>query len=99
MRRNSNASATLKKLEDNFIALDKRNAELTAKNRQLAKVREIALAIDGISTREQVYMTVVELARDIPGVRLVFILKEDETGEYMVSPYHSKLRQKSLVAH
>jgi PAS domain S-box-containing protein len=98
LRKDYDVSATIKKLEENFTLLDRKNAELTSKNRQLAKVREIALAIDGIRSRDQVYRTVVELARDIPGVRFVTILKEDETRKYLVVTYYSRIRSKPLVA-
>ena len=96
-RKNSSNLTNIKKLEDNFALLDRKNAELTGKNRQLAKVRELALAIDGIKSREQVYRTVVEMARDIPNVHFVIMLKADETGKYITAPYYSKIRGKTLT--
>jgi PAS domain S-box-containing protein len=97
LRKESQVSSSKKKLEENFRLLDRKNGELTQKNRQLAKVREIALAIDGLRTRDQVYKTVVELSRDIPGVRFVVVLKESETGEYIIAPYYSRIRNKSIL--
>jgi PAS domain S-box-containing protein len=98
LMKDSQSSATIKKLEENFTLLDRKNAELTSKNRQLAKVRELALAVDGIRTRDQVFRTVVEMARDIPGVLFVIILKEDDTKKYVTAPYYSRVRSKTLAA-
>jgi hypothetical protein len=88
----------MKKLEENMRLMDRKNAELTRKNRQLAKVREMALAIDGLRTREQVYQKVVASARDISGVRFVVMVKTDETGENIVAPYYSGIRNNSINA-
>jgi PAS domain S-box-containing protein len=97
-RNNPDTSSTIKKLEENFALLDRKNAELASKNLQLAKVRELALAIDGVKSRDQVYQTVAEMARDIPGIRFVIILKVDESGKNITIPHYSKLRNKTLVA-
>jgi hypothetical protein len=98
LKKSPDASNAIKKLEENFRLLDRKNAELSSRNRQLAKVRELALVIDGIKTRDQVYRTVVELARSIPGVRFVIILKTDETGKYIRAPYFSRVRNNTLTS-
>jgi signal transduction histidine kinase len=84
-------------LERNFRLVDKKNSELRARNIQLAKIRELALAIDGIKTKSQVFETVVESARDIPGVRFVLLLNWlDDEKKYVVAPYFSKVRNKYI---
>lgn len=83
-------------LEDNFRLLDAKNLELRTRNIQLAKVRELALAIDSVRTQNEVFKTVVELARDMPGVRFIIMLKKDESGEYVTAPYYSKVRSKTI---
>jgi signal transduction histidine kinase len=97
-RKESDVSSAFKKLEKNFRILDKKNAELTGKNRQLAKVREMALALDETRAVDQIYRTVVEMARDIPGVRCVIVLGMDETGEKLLIPYHSSIRSSRVDA-
>jgi len=54
-------------------------------------VREIALAANKVVTSSAVYESIVELARDIPGVGFVLILQSDESGKDIVAPYYSRI--------
>jgi two-component system, NtrC family, sensor kinase len=88
---------SIKELEENFRLLDRKNAELRLRNSQLAKVREIALAITKVRTPAQVYESVVELARDIPGIRFVLILRADKSNGDVFAPYYSRIRNQNLA--
>lgn len=83
---------TVLELENAFVALEEKNALLLQRNIEMAKVREIALRIDSVRTVDEVYSLVVELARDIKGVRFVIVQKQDDSGEYLLTPYFSKIR-------
>ncbi len=83
---------TVAELEKAFVAVEEKNAELLQRNIELAKVREVALRIDSVRTVDEVYSLVVELARDIKGVRFVIVQKQDDSGEYLLTPYFSKIR-------
>ncbi len=79
-------------IEKNYQMLGRKNTELMLRNRQLNKVREIALSIDTVRDMDQTLSLVVELARDIPGVRFVMMQKLDPTSQNIVIPYYSKIR-------
>ncbi|MFC2060523.1 ATP-binding protein [Chloroflexota bacterium] len=87
---------TVSELENQFLIMEERNAELFQRNTELAKVREIALGINSVRTVDDVYRLVVELTRDIPGVRFVIIQQVDESGQYLTTPYYSKIRRESI---
>src|SRR3974377_621993 len=61
-------SAVIKYLEDNIAQLNGRQAKLVARNLQLAKVLELALALDSIGTPDGLCRKVVGLAAEIHGV-------------------------------
>jgi len=84
-------------LEGNLQLLDQKNMELVRRNAQLAKVREIALGIDTVSTVEEVWTQLVELSRDIPGVRFVIVQQLDESGRFITTPYYSKIRNQAIA--
>jgi PAS domain S-box-containing protein len=85
-------AANVKELEQNFRHIDRENTELAERNKQLAAVREIAISVDGVRTIDEALSLAVEQARDIEGVRFVFVQKMDETGEFVITPYYSKIR-------
>ena len=86
-------AANIKELEQNFRHIDQKNVELVARNKQLASVREIAISVDKVRTIDEALTLAVEQARDIEGVRFVFVQKMDETGEFVITPYYSKIRR------
>ena len=85
-------SSRVDELEWNFRLLDQKNAELVAKNKQLATVREIAIGVDKVRTLDEALSLAVERARDIEGIRFVFVQKVDATGKFIITPYYSKIR-------
>ena len=96
-RRDNKVSITAAQLEKDFQLLEQKNSELVRRNAQLAKVREIALCVDSVRTIEEALSQVVELARDIPGVRFVIVQRLDESDQFIVTPYYSRVRSE-LVA-
>jgi PAS domain S-box-containing protein len=93
------AGRSIKEIEDNFVLLDKKNYELQLRNTQLSKVREVAIEIDGLRTKEKIFERILELARDIPGVLFVTLLSwQDVEKKNVIAPYFSKLRSKSIKA-
>ncbi len=86
-----------KELEQNFLQIDQKNAELVERNKQLASVREIAIGIDNVRTIDEALTLAVEHAREIDGVRFVLIQKLDEAGEFITTPYYSKFRNWYVV--
>jgi signal transduction histidine kinase len=87
---------SVREIENNFQLLDEKNSELRLRNTQLAKVREIALAIDKVNTSAKVFETICELSRDIPGVRFVIVLQSDASGQNVKAPYYSKIRNQGI---
>jgi PAS domain S-box-containing protein len=84
----------------NILNLDSliiRNTELTASNKLLAAVREIAIGIDKVRTIDEALTLTVERSREIDGVRLVLVQQLDESREYVITPYYSKIRPESKV--
>ncbi|MFC1907416.1 PAS domain S-box protein [Chloroflexota bacterium] len=69
--------------------------ELLRRTIELSKVHEIALNIETVKNVGDVYELVVESAVDIPGVRFVIIHQKDESGEYLTTPYYSKIRDQT----
>ncbi len=84
-------------LEQSLRRIDQKNVELIARNRQLAAVREIAMGVDKVRTVDEALTLTVEQAREIEGVRFVLVLTLDETGEYVTTPYYSKIRPRNNV--
>jgi PAS domain S-box-containing protein len=76
----------------NFNSLVERNTELTERNKHLAVVREIAMGVDKVSTIDEALNLVVEQSRQIDGIRFVLVQKLDESQEYVITPYFSKIR-------
>src|SRR4030043_1000788 len=76
----------------NVDSLVMRNTELVARNKQLAAVREIAIGVDKVRTIDEVLSFAVEQAREIEGIRFVLVQKLDESREYVITPYYSKIR-------
>ena len=89
---NYRKKSNIKELEHNFWILDQKNAELVAKNKQLAQVREIALSVDKVKTLDEALSLVVEQAREIDGVLFVLVQRLDASGEYVITPYYSRIR-------
>jgi PAS domain S-box-containing protein len=85
-------SNDVKELEESFRQVDQKNAELVARNRQLAAVREIAISIDNVRTIDETLSLAVEQAREIEGVQFVLVQKMDKTKKYVITPYYSKIR-------
>jgi PAS domain S-box-containing protein len=83
--------AAQNKLEENFRLLDNKNAELVRRNILLAKVREIALSMEAVRTIDDVWSSIVELSRDIPGVRIVMVQELDQSGKNITTPYYSRI--------
>jgi two-component system, NtrC family, sensor kinase len=82
----------VKELERNFRLLDQKNAELVARNKQLAQVREIALGVDRVKTLDEALGSVVEQARGIEGILFVLVQRLDTTREFVITPYYSRIR-------
>ena len=91
-------TSSVKDLEQKFRFLDQKNAELVARNRQLATVRELAISIDSVRTIDEALSLAVEQAREIDGVRFILVQKLDEAGEFVTTPYYSKFRNKYIVS-
>jgi PAS domain S-box-containing protein len=85
----------VKLLEESYRQVDQKNAELIARNKQLAAVREIALGVDGVRTIDEALSLAVEQSRNIDGVRFVLVQKLDESKEYVITPYYSRIRPQS----
>jgi PAS domain S-box-containing protein len=85
-------SSKVDNIERSFRLLDQKNAELAAKNKQLAAIREIAIGVDKVRTLDEALSLAVERARDIEGIRFVFVQKVDVTGQFIITPYYSKIR-------
>ena len=81
-----------KELEQSLRYIDQKNTELVARNRQLAAVREIAMGVNKVRTIGEALTLAVEQAREIEGIRFVIVQTLDETGEYITTPYYSKIR-------
>ena len=84
----------------NLNSLVSRNTELTASNKQLAAVREIAISVDKVRTIDEALALTVEHSREIEGIRMVLVQKMDDAHENVVTPYYSKFRSdtKSMIA-
>ncbi|MHB8104291.1 MAG: PAS domain S-box protein [Dehalococcoidales bacterium] len=81
-----------KVLEESYRQVDQKNAELVARNKQLAAVREIALSVDKVRTIDETLSMAVELSREIEGIQFVLVQKLDEAKEFVITPYYSKIR-------
>ncbi len=84
-----------KELEQSLRNIDQKNIELTARNSQLAIVREIAMGVGKVRTIDEALTLAVEQAREIEGIRFVLVQSLDESGEYITTPYYSKIRPHS----
>ena len=85
---------------NNIINLDSlvsRNTELTARNKQLAAVREIAIGVDKVRTIDEALVLTVEQSREIEGIRMVFVQKMDEKHENVITPYYSRFRTDTKI--
>jgi PAS domain S-box-containing protein len=96
-RQSPDIPTVIRELENNFRLLDKKNSELFQTNHQLAKVRELALAVDSVGTVAEVWPIVVDLAKEIPGVRFVLIHQSDSSGNNIITPYYSKIDKPSIL--
>jgi len=96
-RQSPKFSTITRELENNYQLLDKKNSELLQKNRQLAKIRELALAVHSVGTLADVWSIIVELAKDIPGVKFVLIHQPDPSGNNIITPYYSKIDNPSII--
>jgi PAS domain S-box-containing protein len=85
-------SVHVQELENNFRQVDQKNAELVERNKQLAAVREIAIGVDNVRTIDEALSLAVEHAREIEGIRFVLVQRLDEAGEFVITPYYSKIR-------
>ena len=89
-------SETTSELNKNISQLKQTNEELLRRTTELSKVNEIALGIESVKSIEDVYKLVVESAVDIPGVKFVIVHQLDESGEYITTPYFSKIRTQKI---
>jgi PAS domain S-box-containing protein len=90
-------SSNIRELEQNLHTIDQKNTELVARNRQLAAVREIAISVDKVKTIDEALRLIVEQAREITGIRFVIVQKMDESQEFVITPYYSKIRNSVAV--
>lgn len=97
LSRGTKVSDIVAELEENFQLLEQKNWQLRQRNTQLSKVREIALNIDKLKTVDEVLTSIVELSRDIPGVRFVVVQQLDERHEFISTPYYSRIRSEFVT--
>ncbi|MFC2056832.1 ATP-binding protein [Chloroflexota bacterium] len=83
-------------LNNNISQPKQTNEELLRRATELSKVNEITLGIASVKSINEVYELVVESAVDIPGVRFVIVNQIDESGEFLITPYFSKIRNQTV---
>jgi PAS domain S-box-containing protein len=91
-----NIENPIKVLESSYALLDKKNSELTQRNFQLSKVREIAEGIDLAKSAEDVFKFIVNLSMDIPQISFALVQKADLATGNLTTPYFSKFRDENI---
>jgi PAS domain S-box-containing protein len=72
-------------------SLDLSSSELLQAAAQLKIVHEIALGIESRTKLDDILAFVVESARQLHGIPFVLVQKLDETEQYVITPYYSKI--------
>jgi PAS domain S-box-containing protein len=96
-RANRKTENPIKVLESSYALLDQKNSELTQRNLQLSKVREIAEGIDLAKSTEDVFKFIVNLSMDIPQISFAMVQKADPATGYLTTPYFSKFRDENML--
>jgi signal transduction histidine kinase len=78
-------------------SLELSSQELLRANSQMLKVREIALGIESRTTLDDVLRFVVDSAKELSGIRFVMVQKLDESRQYVIAPYYSRIQNQLLV--
>jgi PAS domain S-box-containing protein len=86
-----------KKLKSSYELLDKKNAELTQRNLQLTKVREITAGIDSAKSVDDVFKLIVDLSMEIPQIKFMLVQKADISTGNLTTPYFSKFRDEEII--
>ncbi len=87
---------TIAGIEEDLEIADRKNSELTLRNLQISKIREMALAVSQLKVNEEVFSTIVELIRDMPNVKFVYMLTWGDTRNEIRLPYYSKIRNPAI---
>jgi PAS domain S-box-containing protein len=87
---------------DSDRAMLERSLELSSQEHiqstaQMLKVRQMALGIESRMTINDLLSFVVESAREIPGMRFVCVQNLDESKQFLVTPYFSKIRGEGIL--
>ena len=87
---------------DSDRAMLERSLELSSQEHiqstaQILKVREIALGIESRMTIDDLLSFVVESAREIPGMRFVCVQNLDESKQFLLTPYFSRVRDEGVL--
>jgi PAS domain S-box-containing protein len=64
---------------------------------QMSKIRELALGIESRSTVDEVLAFAVEAATDIPGIIFVLVQTLDESRQFVITPYYSRIRSNAPI--
>ncbi|MBN2240799.1 MAG: PAS domain S-box protein [Dehalococcoidales bacterium] len=86
----------IKSIEEDLDLADQKTTELTLRNMQISKIREMALAVSQIQSKNELFSTVVELIRDMPNVRFVTVLEWEDEENTLTVPCYSRVRNTAI---